>query len=203
MAIVEPRYELSFDQYLKQCPEDEGHYELINGELVRFLVNRYHTDVADYIAESFVQEIDRHQMNYKVSGRIAIATTTPQGQEQGRFPDVCVVPLDIWRANRSADTAMRDGYIQLIVEVTSTNWEDDYIDKLDEYQRRGVFEYWIADYNAQGSRQLLGNPKEPSVFVYILDETGQYQVQRFQGSDRIISPTFPGLELTVAQILEA
>jgi Uma2 family endonuclease len=201
MAIVEARQKLTFEQYLEQCPED-GRYELVNGELVRILATRYHEDVADFIAKKFDQEIDRDQMNYKVSGRIAIATTTPQGQEQGRFPDICVVPLDVWRADRFAYTAMRDGYIQLIVEVTSTNWEDDYIDKLDEYQRRGVFEYWIADYNAQGSRQLLGNPKEPSVFVHVLDEAGQYQYQRFQGSDRIISPTFPGLELTVAQILE-
>lgn len=33
--------------------------------------------------------------------------------------------------------------IQLAVEVTSTNCDDDYIDKLDEYQRLGIPEYWI------------------------------------------------------------
>jgi Uma2 family endonuclease len=30
-----------------------------------------------------------------------------------------------------------------------------------------------------------------------------YQHNRFQGTDRIVSPTFPELNLTVAQILEA
>jgi Uma2 family endonuclease len=30
-----------------------------------------------------------------------------------------------------------------------------------------------------------------------------YQYQRFQGADRIVSPTFPELNLTVDQILEA
>jgi Uma2 family endonuclease len=202
MAVAEVRQKLTFEQYLKQCPE-EGRYELVDGELVRFLVTRYHEDVADFIAEKFDQEIDRLQMNYKVSGRIVVATTTPQGAEQGRFPDICVVPLDVWRSNRSAYTAMREGYIQLIVEVTSTNWEDDYIDKLDEYQRLGIFEYWIVDYLALGSRTFLGNPREPSVFVFVLDEKGQYQSQRFQGDDRIISPTFPELQLTVTQITEA
>jgi len=202
MATVKVRQKLTFEQYLEQCPED-GRYELVDGELVRILPISQHEDVADFIAKQFDQEIDRLQMNYKVSGRTAIATTTPKGLEQGRHPDICVVLLDDWRSNRSAYTAIREGYIQLIVAVTLTSWEDDYIDKLDEYQRRGVFEYWIADYNAQGSRQLLGNPKEPSVFVYTLNETGQYQYQRFQGGDRIISSTFPELHLTVAQILEA
>jgi len=92
---------------------------------------------------------------------------------------------------------------QIAVEVVSTNWEDDYIDKLDEYQRMGIAEYWIVDYLAIGSRDFLGNPKVPSVFVYQLDESGQYQPTRFQGSDRIISPTFPELNLSIEQILAA
>jgi Uma2 family endonuclease len=40
--------------------------------------------------------------------------------------------------------------IQLAVEVVSTNWEDDYEDKLDEYERLGIAEYWIIDYLVQG-----------------------------------------------------
>jgi Uma2 family endonuclease len=62
--------------------------------------------------------------------------------------------------------------IQLAVEVVSTNWEDDYIDKLDEYQRLGIAEYWIVDYLAIGSRNYLGNPKVPTVFVYQLGAMG-------------------------------
>ncbi|GAX44610.1 hypothetical protein NIES4075_56290 [Tolypothrix sp. NIES-4075] len=33
--------------------------------------------------------------------------------------------------------------IQLAVEVVSTNWEDDYVDKLDKYQRLGIA--WFLD----------------------------------------------------------
>jgi Uma2 family endonuclease len=201
MAAVEIRQKLTFEQYLEQCPED-GRYELVDGELVRTLATRQHEDVADFLTDTLKDEDKRLGGQYKVSARIALATINKAGNEQGRHPDIGIVRRDIWRANRSAYTAFRDA-IQLVIEVVSTNWEDDYIDKLDEYQRLGILEYWIVDYLALGSRTYLGNPKEPSVFVYTLDKTGQYQYQRFQGSDRILSPTFPELNLTVDQILEA
>jgi len=201
MAAIELRQKLTFEQHLEQCPED-GRYELVDGELVRILATRQHEDVADFLTDVLKDEDKRSGEQYKVSARIALATRNRAGNEQGRHPDIGVVKRAIWRSNRAAYTAFRDP-IQLVIEVVSTNWEDDYIDKLDEYQRLGIHEYWIVDYLALGSRTYLGNPKEPSVFVYTLDETGQYQCQRFQGIDRILSPTFPELNLTVAQILEA
>ena len=57
-----------------------------------------------------------------------ICTTTSAGKEQGCQPDVSVVDT-IWEANRAAYSALLS-QMQLPVEVVSTNWEDDYIDKL-------------------------------------------------------------------------
>jgi Uma2 family endonuclease len=88
------------------------------------------------------------------------------------------------------------------IEIVSSNWEDDYIDKLDEYQRAGIAEFWIVDYLALGSRTYLGNPKHPAQFVHTLLE-GQYQCQKFGLDQRITSPTFPQLQLTLAEILAA
>ncbi|WP_017319379.1 Uma2 family endonuclease [Mastigocladopsis repens] len=191
---------LTFEQFLEQCPED-GRYELVNGEIVRILATRLHEDVADFIAKQLDKEVDRLSLNYKVSGRMMIATVTQDGQEQGRNPDVSVVSLDVWRKNRSASSALREP-LQLAVEVVSSNWEDDYIDKLDEYQRLGIPEYWIVDYLALGSRNYLGNPKVPTVFVYQLNANGVYQPTAYRSSDRIVSPTFPELQLTVEDILK-
>jgi len=196
---------LTFEQFLEQCPED-GSYELIGGAVVKILATRRHEDVADFIAESFNDERRRLELPYKISDRIVIATETEAGKIQGRHPDVSVVDSEVWRANRTAYTALREP-IQLAVEVVSSNWEDDHdlgnspVDKLDEYARLGIREYWIVDYLAIGSRAFLGYPKEPAVFVFLLDEDGVYQMTRFQGSDRIYSATFPGLEVSITTIL--
>ncbi|MGC8713361.1 MAG: Uma2 family endonuclease [Leptodesmis sp.] len=195
------KQKLTFNQFLEQYPED-GRYELVNGEIVRILATRQHEDIADFIADGMKEEVKLRQLNYKVSDRIVLATQTQEGKEQGRNPDVSVVDLNVWRSNRLAYSALREP-IQLAVEVVSTNWEDDYIDKLDEYQRMGITEYWIVDYLAIGSRTYLGNPKTPTVFVYVLNESGVYQATAFKGDDRILSHTFPELTLTMDQILNA
>lgn len=131
-----------------------------------------------------------------------IKTLTSKAQAQGRQPNVSVVNRSIWDSNLSAYTALVEP-LQLAVEIVSTNWENDYIDKLDEYQRLGIIEYWIVDYLAIASRNYLGNPKVPTIFVYLLDETGNYQFTAYQGTQKILSPTFPELLLTVEQILSA
>ncbi|EAW36933.1 hypothetical protein L8106_21002 [Lyngbya sp. PCC 8106] len=76
------------------------------------------------------------------------------------------------------------------------------MDKLEEYQRLGISEYWMVDYLAVASRSYLGNPKLPTVFVCVLDENKTYQMNRYQGNDRIISPTFPEFSLTVEELLK-
>jgi Uma2 family endonuclease len=192
---------LTFDQFLVECPED-GRYELVNGEIVEMNATRNHDDVADFTADSFKDEIQRLSLNYVVKNTAVIRTVTKAGIEQGRRPDVSVIDRDLWRSNRSDYSALREP-IQLAVEVTSTNWDDDYIDKLDEYQRLGIPEYWIVDYLAIGSRDFLGNPKIPTVFVYLLDADGNYQKTAFQGSDRIVSRTFSELTMTAEQVMNA
>ncbi|MBV8887405.1 MAG: Uma2 family endonuclease [Chroococcidiopsidaceae cyanobacterium CP_BM_RX_35] len=192
---------LTFDEFLKVYPED-GRYELVDGKIVRILATRQHEDVADYIQDLLKEEVKHQNLNYKVSNRIVLATLTQTGVEMGRNPDVSVISRNQWRSNRSAYTALREP-IQLEVEVVSTNWEDDYDDKFDEYQRLGINEYWIVDYLALGSRSYLGNPKEPAIFVHVLDEDLKYHRTRFQGDERIASLTFPNLDFTINKILES
>jgi Uma2 family endonuclease len=197
----QPKQKLSFAQFIQQLP-DEGRYELVNGEIMRILPTRMHENVADFLSRQFDKEVERLSLNYRVSGRIMVRTLTAEGNEQGRHSDVSVVDKTLWDSKLSAYSALLEP-LQLAVEVVSTNWEDDYVDKLDEYQRLGISEYWIVDYLAIASRSYLGNPKEPTVFVYLLDDDRVYQSNAYRGTDKIVSRTFPELNITVEQIWQA
>jgi Uma2 family endonuclease len=202
IQTIEAQRSLTFSEFLSYDFPDEGRYELVNGGIVRILATRQHDNIAEFMADAFKTEVRRLNLNYRVSGRVMIRTLSAEGQEQGRVPDVSVVDRALWDANLSAYTAFTEP-LQVAVEVVSTNWEDDYIDKLDEYQRLGIPEFWIVDYLAMGSRDLLGKPKVPTVFLGQLNAENSYELTPYQGDQIIQSPTFPDLSLSMNQILAA
>ena len=177
----------------------DGRYEFVNGEVVKVVNTRQHEDVVAFAYKKFDREIDRLNLDLVVRQNVSIRTVA-SSDKHSRVPDLSVIDKEFWRSNPS-DYAPLQKPIQLAVEVTSTNWDDDYIDKFSEYQSLGIPEYWIVDYLAIASREFLGNPKIPTVFVNLLDENGKYQTTRFIGDDKINSRTFPELDLTAAEIL--
>lgn len=62
-----------------------------------------------------------------------------------------------------------------MIEVVSTNWRDDYYEKYSDYEALGIAEYWIVDYAALGSRNFIGDPKQPTISICSL-VAGEYQV---------------------------
>ncbi|PSB41813.1 hypothetical protein C7B67_26155 [filamentous cyanobacterium Phorm 6] len=197
--MLQTKTKLTFADFLQQYTDGSGIYELVNGEIVKVESTRADKNVARFLICGFNDEISRLELDYIVDKDIVIRTVKASGQEQGRNPDVGVVKASVWNSNVRGYGALTEP-IQLAVEVASTNWEDDYVDKLDEYQRLGICEYWIVDYLAIASRADLGNPKVPTVFVYSL-KNDRYVVQSFRDNQRIISPTFSELEITVEQIV--
>ncbi len=67
----------------------------------------------------------------------------------------------------------------------------------------GIQEYWIIDYAALGSKELIGDPKQPTITIYSLSDEGEYRGKKFRGNDSLTSPTFPHLNLTAEQIFSA
>lgn len=87
----------------------------------------------------------------------------------------------------------------LVVEVVSTNWRDDYLTKLGDYEALGIQEYWILDYLGIGGSRYIGSPKQPTLTVCTLVDD-EYELKQFRGSDYVGSIVFSGLELTVSEI---
>jgi len=81
--------------------------------------------------------------------------------------------------------------IKLVAEVVSTNWQDDYAIKVEEYAFLKIPEYWIVDFRGLGGWQFIGNPKQPTFTVCKLVD-GVYQ---------LVSHVFPDLKLRLKDVM--
>ncbi len=82
---------LSFAQFLEQYLDGEGIFELVDGEMVKVEAIRAHKNVSRYLLKYFDRERDRLGLNYIIDKDIIIKTSTSDGKERGRNPDVSVV----------------------------------------------------------------------------------------------------------------
>lgn len=87
-------------------------------------------------------------------------------------------------------------------EVVSTNWQNDYARKKEDYALLEIPEYWIVDYLGVGGRDYIGRPKQPTLTLCTL-VGDEYERQPFRGDDVLKSKLFPELRLTANQIFSA
>ena len=152
----EVRYELH-DGVVIEMPKPKGKHSKLTGSLVGKLLTA-------------ISEIDKTDIWFIPRESIV----KPKRDRSGYEPDIIL--------NQSIDTETRwetesiiqnSTSVKLIVEVVSTNWQDDYYDKLRDYEAMGIPEYWIVDYAALGGRKFIGNPKVPTILVCELID-GEY-----------------------------
>ena len=195
---------VTFDEFIDWYPENSGvRYELHNGEIVEMSQpTGKHERIKGFSAAELTLEFRRLNLPYFIPNQVIVK---PPSRESGYFPDVLILNGNaladepLWE---KSSTVTKGTSIPLVIEVVSTNWRDDYYLKLADYEQMGIPEYWIIDYAALGARKFIGNPKQPTFSVYQLID-GEYQVSQFRDSDKIISPTFPELNLTVEQVFNA
>ncbi|MEH2133845.1 MAG: Uma2 family endonuclease [Nostoc sp.] len=195
---------VTFEEFVDRLPENSGvRYELHNGEIVEMAQPvGEHEEVKGFLGIEIPFEIKRLGLPYIVPNQVIVR---PPEKDSGYFPDVLVLN----RANlaneplwKKQSTLTLGASIPLVIEVVSTNWRDNYHLKYADYEEMGIPEYWIVDYAALGGRNFIGNPKQPTISVCNLVD-GEYQISKFRDSDRLISQTFPELNLTPNQIFEA
>ncbi|GAB1543774.1 hypothetical protein NUACC21_64500 [Scytonema sp. NUACC21] len=192
---------VSFDEFIAWYPENpQRRYELHDGVIVEIPPpTGDHEQVIGFLVGEIVAEYKRLKLPYFIP---KTAFVKPSGSESAYSPDVLLlnspnlVNEPLWKKESTVSDAAS---VPLVIEVISTNWRDDYHKKLADYEEMGIPEYWIVDYAALGGRKFIGNPKQPTISVYQLIED-EYQVSQFRESDRIISPTFPELNLTADEI---
>ena len=191
---------LDVDDFLARYADD-NRYELIDGEVFDLEPTGPHEQVAGFITKKTCVQIDLLDLPWVVLQRPLFR---PPDIDMTAFrPDVAVI--DETQLNQEPfwqeqSILTRGHSIKMVVEVVSSNWQNDYSRKLEDYETLGIAEYWIADHAGLGGTRYIGSPKQPTLSICTLID-GHYEIKQFRKDEQIISPIFTGLKLTASQVL--
>lgn len=190
---------LNLEEFISQYG-DNPRYELIDGELRDIEPTGPHELVAGTIAGYIFREILKSRQPWVIPKNCLIKP--PAAQATALRPDVIVLDEEKLRAEplwQQEPIVCNGSTIKLVVEVVSTNWQDDYARKVEEYALLGISEYWIADYRGLGGMAFIGKPKQPTFTVCELREEEYFQ-QQYRLKETIYSPLLPNLKLSLQEI---
>ncbi len=203
MLISEEKQDIkliTLEDFWDWYPDGYGRFELHNGEIIKVQPTGTHEQVAGFLALELGVEIKRLNLPFFIPRQGLIKAI--DSDKSAYIPDVMVLDSNamenepLWNKR---STITQGTSVRLAIEVVSTNWQDDYLMKLGEYEKLGINEYWIVDYLGLGGRRYIGNPKQPTISVYHLVE-GEYILNLFRDENVVASPTFPELNLRAEQI---
>lgn len=191
---IATRQRLTLEEYLTYNDGTDARYELVDGVLVEMgAENPINNTIAIFLISCFLQMgIPYYQL--ATGHQIAVSST----KATARQPDLVV-------HTEASATAILSGsrllmpempVPMLVVEVVSSRDTDpkskarDYQEKRSEYAMRQIPEYWIVD------------PIAAVVLVLTL-EGESYRESGFTGMQRVVSQSFPSLDLVAEQVLKA
>jgi Uma2 family endonuclease len=187
-AITNQR--MTIEEYLNFDDGTDARYELVNGELVEIPSE---SDLNNVIAMFLLIEFSRFVPAQLL--RRGTEFVTSGFRSTVRIPDLIVLAEEAASALAGSTRSIILPDMPppaLVVELVSpgtVNEQRDYRYKRSEYAARGIGEYWLID------------PHQAQVVVFSL-VAGLYEEKLLKGSERLISQTFPTLELTASQVLQ-
>lgn len=198
--MTQAQTQLTFEEYLNLTAEDWLHYDLPEGPC-----EYVDGGVIELPPESGLNDgIANYLFFVLVNAGIPIALVRPGKCEivvpvlrpktpRTRYPDLVVLrPEHEAMVQHRLTIQAEMPAPRLVAEVVSPNHRNrdrDYDDKRQQYEARGIPEYWLID------------PDQQTVLILELKDEQYVEVGTFRGNDRLQSPTFQELSLTVTQIL--
>jgi Uma2 family endonuclease len=199
MTYTPPKL-LTFDEFLRQYGDDPR-YELIDGELRDMEPTGPHESVAGKLAGRLFAEILRLDLPWTVPKNCLIRP--PSAEATALRPDVVVLDENVLAAEPlwEKQPILTSGRaIRLVAEVVSTNWQDDYARKVEEYALLGIPEYWIVDFRGLGGLNFIGKPKQPTLTVCQL-ESDCYHQQQYRLGEWVASSILPELQFQLDNLM--
>ena len=184
---VKPRFQ-SFEEYLAYDDGTDKLYELFNGELIEVPPESgINVQIATLLLIHFAslvgyRRVRGHGLELEVNG-----------EPRNRYPNLTILREEHIEQLAKRNTVRLTMSPLLVVEVVSPGElqrNRDYIAKRTQYENCSIPEYWIIDPNTQ------------TVLVLELSEGKYQEVGSFSNESGLVSPQFPALELTPAQIFE-
>ena len=186
-TLTHSTQKLTFEDYLAYDDGTDTRYELVDGELLPMNPPRgKHIRAVRYLYNHFEEAIEHKGEPWVVSWDYGIRT----GVKKSRIADLVVLTEEQEDAILEQSAVLEEPPILVVEVVSPDDPARDYRYKRSEYAAKGIPEYWIVDL------------KKQQVVVLTLVK-GFYEEAIFTGADRIISPTFPELDLTVDQLVAA
>ena len=191
---------LQIEEFLELAQDDGPQYELVDGILLQMPEpSQLHEEIVGFLDFEFKLQLRLAQDSTKTTRRRNVLVVAPA---TGRRPDLALITKpERWRESEIEQSITTVPL--LVVEVASSNWSNDLVDKQQEYEALGVPEYWIVDYRGQIPAKYCQRGKSAKVISLSLDASGQYQKAEYVGSEVVPCKVFPSLQLTAAQIIQA
>ena len=183
---IKPRFQ-SFEEYIAYDDGTEKLYELFNGELIEVPPESgINVQIATFLLIQFAtlvghRRVRGHGLELEVNG-----------EPRNRYPDLTILREEhIEQLAKRNTVRLTMAPPLLVVEVVSPGElqrNRDYVAKRSQYENCSIPEYWIID------------PNTKTILVLELS-AGKYQeVGSFSNRSQLVSPQFPELEITPAQI---
>jgi Uma2 family endonuclease len=197
MVQLKPRFS-TFEEYLSYDDGTDNLYELFNGELIEVPPESgRNVTIAGFLFMYFsglvgFRRVRGHGLELEV-----------RGEPRNRYPDLTIIREEhVQQLARRNTIRLSMAPPLLVIEVVSPGELQralceipargrDYVAKRQQYEDLGVPEYWIID------------PEAQTVTVLGLQEDEYVEIGLFREGDRILTPTFPELNLTVDQVFAA
>ena len=199
MTYLSPKL-FNFEDFLTRY-RDDPRYQLIDGELRDLEPTGPQESVAGKIAGRLWGEIFRLHLPWTIPKNCLLRPESSQAT--ALRPDVIIldeVSLSTEPLWEKQPILTSSPAIKLVVEVVSSNWQDDYARKVEEYSSLGIAEYWIVDFRGLGGISFIGKPKQPTLTIFQL-EGDEYQQKLYRLYERISSAVFPELSLCLLDIM--
>lgn len=198
--VYTPPKMLTLAEFLRQYGDDPN-YELIDGELRDLEPTGPHESVAGKAAGYLFSQILQNKKAWTIPRTCLI--NPPATEATALRPDVIVLDKTVLPKEplwKKEPVITLGESIQLVVEVVSTNWQDDYARKVEEYALLNISEYWIIDFRGLGGIEFIGRPKQPTFTICQLVGP-DYSKTKYRKGELIQSPLFPRLSLMLDDLM--